>query len=344
MSAPRAKSRRDAERGTVLLSTLLVLSLMSAVALGLLATLRVSVDTARTLQEGAQADLYAQGAESFAQAQADQLAALDGPGLNAALAQAQPVLLPFDGGSIRARLRDGTHCLRLSGLAGANGKADAAEQARLQRLLEVLDVPRPDAARISAAAADWVDADTATLPNGAEDGTYLFRDPPHRTANTHFADISELRALEGMSEAVFRALRPHVCLGTPGGPTRFNVDSADARHLPVLAAILGGDAPGLAQAAALLDARPASGFGSTTALLSAPGLEGDARPAGFDPDVFVFAPDRVEVEAVIRYGEAERSRLLAFELGPNRAVRVHRDWGPDAFRPDLTPGEPSQTP
>ncbi|MGB6231150.1 MAG: hypothetical protein WBF53_13600, partial [Litorimonas sp.] len=97
------------DEGTVLLSTLLVLSLMSAVALALLATLRQSVDRTVQLEASAQAKLYLSGAREFAESRMRALAGLDDRALNALLLEAQPVVLPLDRGSIALAMSDGTH-------------------------------------------------------------------------------------------------------------------------------------------------------------------------------------------------------------------------------------------
>ena len=332
------------EDGTVLLSTLLVLSLMSAVALGLLATVRGSVRTAQYLGETAQADLYADGARDFAALQVARLAELDPPARNAALLAQAPIVLPFDGGSITATVRDGSHCLRLSGLSAGSGAANANERLRLAALIEALGAAPGEAQRLAAAAADYADADSEILPGGAEDGVYLFRDPPHRTANVPFTSIWELRAVDGMTEAVFQALRPHLCIGAPNVPSRFNLNTADRRHLPVLAAMLSeSDAP-YQDAARLLEARPMGGFDdiqeARLVLARSEPDDGPADPAeedGASDDPLVIEADRVEVEAVIRFGEAERVRVFVFEgLADGRPRLTHRDWGRHALRPRLT--------
>ena len=327
------------EEGTVLLSTLLVLSLMSAVAIALLATLRLSVERAATIRDYAQTDLYAQGAQDFARLRIEGLAELDGPRQNAALAAAEPIVLPFENGSITAVVRDGSHCFRLSDLADAGGRPDPVATARLARLMGyVWDDPFLGE-RMAAVAADWSDADSETLPGGAEDGVYLSRPLPHRTANTLMVSESELRALDGMTEAMFQALRPHVCIGVLGRPTRFNIDSAQAWHAPVLAALIGGDTA-LSDARALIEERPDGGYGQIDRLLAAPGFGEQARPELDAKTTFAFRPDRVEVEAVIQFGEVTRARRFAFEgLDVNRPHLSFRDWGRDTFRPDPAIGD-----
>ncbi|MEM7728391.1 MAG: type II secretion system minor pseudopilin GspK [Pseudomonadota bacterium] len=324
------------EEGTVLLSTLLVLSLMSAVALALLSTLRLSVARAAELDAIAQADLYAQGAQDFVQSQLDQIAGTDPVLLNARLRESEVVLLPFENGQIALTLSDGTHCLRLSALSGSNGVGLSAGELRLAALVEAVGADAIRARRVAAAATDWVDRDGQPRPDGAEDGAYMARRPvAYRTANVPMQSVTELRAVEGMDETLFRELLPHVCIGRPGVTSRFNINSAQARHAPVLAALLGGGRDAERIATELIAARPADGY-SKESLAVAPVLEGYEN-AAFDPGAITFSPQRVVAEVAVRFGPVERLRLLAYEtqdgegLDSGRPVLSYRSWGPEEF-------------
>jgi len=329
--------RRPTERddGTVLLSTLLVLSLMSAVALALLATVRTSVVRTAELSARSQADLYSQGARDFVQSQMDLIADIDGVALNERLASGEPIVLPFENGSITVAVSDGSHCFRLSALSSSAGLGSDTAQQRFGTLMQSLGVDQGRASRVAAAAVDWVDADSQVRPGGAEDGTYLSRQNAyggaHRTANVPMESATELRAINEMDEPLFRLLLPHVCIGTPGVATQFNVDTADARHAPVLAAILGGGPEADRIALELISARPANGYGSSAALLLAPPLQGYENSAAQFGDI-VFAPERIVAEAIIRFGPIEQMQLLAYEgLDSGQPALSYRAWGWEEF-------------
>lgn len=325
--------RRD--EGTVLLSTLLVLSLMSAVALALLATVRVSVIRTGDLSARSQADLYSQGARDFAQSQLDLIAGSEGAALNTQLLSSEPIVLPFDNGSITMVVSDGSHCLRLSALSTVDGIGSDTAQQRFNSLMQSLGVDAGRASRIAAAAVDWVDADSQARPGGAEDGTYLSRQTanggPHRTANVPMESVTELRAINEMDETLFRLLLPHVCIGTAGAVTQFNIDTADARHASVLAAILGGGPNAEQIALELIDARPSAGYGSSEALLAASALQGFENPAAQLSDI-VFAPQRIVAEVIIRFGPIEQMQLLVYEgLDNGQPALSYRAWGWEEF-------------
>lgn len=333
------KARNRGEQGTVLLSTLLVMSLMSAVALALLATVRTAVLRTGELGARAQADLYAQGAEDFVQSQLDVVAGLDGAVLNAQLTAGAPIVLPFDNGSISMAVSDGSHCFRLSALSTTAGLGSDTAQQRFASLMQAVGIDASRAARLAASAVDWVDADTQARPGGAEDGIYLSRQArpntqavgPHRTANVAMTSVTELRAIDDMNEGLFRTLLPHLCIGITGTLTQFNIDTAEARHAPVLAAILGGGSQAEQVAQDLIAARPDGGYDSQEVLLAQPALQGYDNAAAQISDI-VFEPVRVVAETIIRFGPIEQMQLLAYEgLDSGRPSLSYRAWGMDEF-------------
>lgn len=325
----KPQDKRDG--GTVLLSTLLVLTLMSAVALALLATVRTSVMRTGELAARSQADLYAQGARDFVQSQLNLVVGVEGAALNAQLTSGEPIVLPFDNGSITMAVSDGTHCFRLSALSSAAGLGSDTAQQRFDSLMQALGVDQNRAARIAAAAVDWVDRDSETRPGGAEDGTYLSRQDAHRTANVPMQSVTELRAINEMDEPLFRLLLPHLCIGTVGTQTQFNIDTATERHTPVLAAILGGGSQADQMAVDLIAERPPNGYGSEQALLAVL-VARDFDTAAVQLSDIVFAPKRVVAETIIRFGTVEQMQLLAYEgLDSGQPALSYRAWGWDEF-------------
>ena len=50
-----------------------------------------------------------------------------------------------------------------------------------------------------------------------------------------------------------------------------------------------------------------------------------------------FVTDRVEIEALITFGQIERARMFGFDGVDKGDVKLtYRDWGRAAFRPDLS--------
>jgi len=149
-------------------------------------------------------------------------------------AWAQPLPpLPVDGGEVRGALEDMQGRFNLNNLVNRDREVNQAEVDRFRRLL-VMAGAQP---RWASLMADWIDENSMTEPEGAEDGTYMAQNPPYRTANGLVATTTEMMALPGMTRDEFERIRPYVA-ALPAG-TAINLCTAKA---PVLAALSEGGA------------------------------------------------------------------------------------------------------
>ncbi len=324
-------TRSNKEDGAVLLTTLLVMGLMAALAVALIEDVRFAVKRTGHVQAYAQADWYAQGAEAFAQTYlSNQIKNLDGSQLNTIILNADPIIFPYEGGAMSLSLQDGSGCFDLRQLSTEPGRKV------FRQLLTVLGWNPATAARLTSIAIDWQDVDSQVLPDGAEDYTYLGRQPAYRTPNREFASITELRALETMTEAKYQTLRPFVCArGASGNSTSaggININTLTPRGMPLLAAVLGG-VDGMQVAQQLVTQRPAGGYVDEAQFLAAPALEGfTIKP---EMAVVTYVPDYIRIEADIVYLQARRRAAYEFSIEGSAAVRIYRGFGDEAMRPRL---------
>ena len=218
-------------RGVVLLSVLLIVALLSAIAIRMTSRHSLTVAQARH-SLGADLTLaYAIGAETMARQLLfrdwdDDPDKIDHYGD----AWAEPIspfeLNEYDNAFIEIQIRDLSACFNLNALAGNEA---AANQQRLKTLLRNLALPEA----IADAWLDWVDADEIATGFGAEDGEYLLASIPYRTANRAAADVSELRLLANIEPDQLAALQPHVCV-LPSIEQRINVNTASIEVLASL--------------------------------------------------------------------------------------------------------------
>lgn len=221
--------RAERQRGVALIGAVLVVSLVAVIATAMLREQHFAVRRTGNLIHGEQAYAYALGAETWARvilrrdAEEGSVDHLD---------EDWAVILPpiaVEGGIIEGRILDQQGRFNLNNLVDAQGKAQDGPINQYRRLLELLDLD-PD---LADALVDWMDADEQTrFPHGAEDDRYLSRLPPYRAANRPLADVTELRLIEGYSEAVLEQLLPQVA-ALPGG-TAVNVNTASAEVLASL--------------------------------------------------------------------------------------------------------------
>ena len=325
---------REKERGTVLLTTLLIMAVMAGVAVAIMDDIRFAVKRTINVGDYAQADWYVKGAEDFAESYiSSQLSPLEPIAKNTLFQEPQTFAFPFDGGSMILDVRDGTDCFALGSLVSEAGTADIVGARQFTNLLIALGWPDNDARSLAGVLTDWIDTDTQRGPNGAEDGDYLRRDPPHRTANTALSSVMELRSLEGMTEELYQSIRPYLCARGQGVKTRLNIDTAEPIDAFLLSSILGG--PNHYQTAQQIIAeRPQGGFGNLETLQSTAALQ---NFAGNEPayDQIVFEPNYLWVEVRVDYLNA--SRLVTYEYdvsGPSTEL-TYRGWGSESFRPTL---------
>ena len=132
---------------------------------------------------------------------------------------------------------------------GAGGAESASQeeprspsQQQFIRLLQVLEgedvaLTQQEAIAMTEVICDFMDGDNEPRPQGAEADNYRNLTPPYYPANQALMSISELRAVRGMTEEVFRALAPLVTVW-PSAGTELNVLTAS---LPMLRSLVLGD-------------------------------------------------------------------------------------------------------
>ena len=367
MSRPNQK-----EQGTVLLTTLLIMTVMAAITVALMDDIQLSVKRTINVQAYAQADWQADGAEDFVLAYLENDFADLAPEAKALLLQSRtPQVLPTPTGSITLTLKDASQCFNLNAVVNEAGARNDAAWREFAQLGQLLGLPENQATSLSSALVDWEDADQQQSTGGAEDGTYLRKNPPYRTADTALRGPEELRAVEGMDEELWELFKPFVCTGGTGVLPLINVNSLTAERTLVLAAALSGEQSGadmVPAAQAILRDRPLTGYASPdeyTEVLAATGIEGaEARAARLGLDV-----TSVFVEVVTQVGPAERVRSYRYDSsggglqarsgestenaenventergvspeggeGVDTAswVLTYRGWGRETFRPEI---------
>ena len=328
-------SRLGKERGTVLLTTLLIMAVMAAVSVAIMDDIRFAVKRTINVGDYAQADWYVKGAEDFAQSYiSSQLGPLDNTAKNELFKEPQTFSFPYEGGVMILDVRDGTDCFALGSLVTSEtGSADASAGPQFRNLLIALGWPENDARSLTGVLTDWIDSDTQRGINGAEDGDYLRRDPPHRTANTALTSVMELRSLEGMTEELYQSIRPYMCARGRGETTTFNINTAEPIDAFLLSAILGG--PDHYQTALQIIAeRPQGGYADQAALEASSAYQGFS---GNNPALgqIVYAPQYLWVEVRVDYLNASRLVTYEYDVSTADAQLTYRGWGSESFRPTL---------
>ncbi|WP_268934733.1 type II secretion system minor pseudopilin GspK [Sphingobium sp. CAP-1] len=323
----------DREQGAALLTVLLLVAVMAVVASTALE--RVALATRMTGNGGAvdQARAYADAGTEMARLRIADLTASNPAKITLAgdwLGTPQSV--PVPGGVAIARVTDGGNCFNLNSVV--SGESEAALKVRpigvtqFQSLLEVLGVDSRQAQGAANGLADWIDSDSVPQPGGAEDESYAQYARPYRTPNRMMIDPSELRAVAGITPAIYDLVKPWICALPVTDLSPININTLLPGQAPLFAMLLPGQLT-VAQARQLLAQRPADGYGSTVQFWALPSLAGLSPAAEVAEQVklktgFFGVTVSVEVGAT----QIVEQSLIDARESPARLAR--RSWGAGA--------------
>ncbi|CAM3226394.1 Type II secretion system protein K [Sphingomonas antarctica] len=273
----------DAERGAALLSVLLLVAILAVLAAAAVDRLRLATALASNVSGQAQARTYGYAAEALAMRRIGDLIHQDAARTTLAGDwNGVERRFPIDRGVAAATIDDAGNCFNLNSLvmgqAATGLTARPQAMAQFTRLMVLLGIPANNAGQVAAAAADWIDSDSAPLPGGAEDDLYLSLKPAYRTANTLMADMSELRAVAGVTPEIYTIVRPYVCALPTTDLSPVNVNTISERQAVLLAMLSPALEP--AAAARAIAARPTTGWADITTFRQSPALAALGDAAG----------------------------------------------------------------
>jgi len=321
---------KPGERGAALLAVLMLVALIATLAALAMDRLALATRLAGNARAIDQARGYALGAEGLATLIVDRLSdRAKGEASLPAGWVGETRSIPIEGGLIRARLGDGGSCFNLNSLVEGNTltgfTARPQMMDRLASLLLIAGVSPGGTRPIVAAITDWIDSDTTPQPQGAEDEAYARAPVPYRTANTLMADTSELRAVAGVTPAVYRALQPWVCALPVSEVAPLNVNILPPERAPLLAMLYGGRLP-LSQAAAILRARPRGGWADSGQFRQQPAIAALANVAGLSDEIAVRTRwFTLELDVTLDGAQVRETALIDGGIAPSRVVS--RAWG-----------------
>lgn len=324
---------RPGERGAALLTVLLLVAILGALAVVALEKMRLSTALAANSAALDQARAYGVGIESLLAARVDDLIAANPERTTLAGGwNGEKRRIPLPGGGVaEAVLRDGGNCFNVNSVADGDARTRltprAAGIAQFAALLRLLGVPERDAQHIAEATGDWVDSDLDPNRAGAEDSAYARAETPYRTGNTLIADISELRAVNGMNAEIYARVRPWLCALPSTELSPINVNTLAPSQAPLLA-MIAPQQVSVDAARNVLAGRPAAGWGSLTDFYRAPALAGLVLPL----DVQLQPQLRTRWYALdlrigLRGAELAERALVDARIAPARVVV--RRWGGD---------------
>ncbi len=232
-------------QGMALLTVLMLVAVMGALTATALETINRSVRMAGNSRVAMQARYTVLGAEVMALERIAALVGMAGERLPAGWSGREFTFpTPDNTGTIRARVSDGGNCFNLNSVADGGSpttlRARTSGIAQFTALMTTLGISEAQARRAAFTLADWIDADSSPLPLGGEDEAYTRLSPAYRTGNTMLAEVSELRAVAGITPEIYEVVRPWVCALPTTELSPINVNTLEAAQAPLLTMILPG--------------------------------------------------------------------------------------------------------
>ena len=319
---------RKREEGAALLTVLLLVAVMSALAVGVLDDIRFGLRRTANAETVGQAQWYALGAEAVARSRLARLAAQDPLRTPAGDWNGRWLLYPIDNGVIRARITDAGACFNLNSVVqGASEQWGRRELGLLQfvALLGALDISPRDAESLAETLADWIDSDGNRTTLGGEDDAYVSAAPAYRTSGTLLSEVSELRAIRGFTPEIYARIRPFVCALPTADLSPINVNLLDASNAVLLTMLMDGQLDPEA-AAQLIESRPDGGWRTVDEFWSNPVLQ-EQLPPDAALDQVSLRTRFFSLQAEVDYAGSEAVMTSLFEHQAAGPIRIAaRRW------------------
>jgi len=318
------------ERGAALLSVLLMVAVLAVIAATTLDRIALSTKLAVNGNALAQARMFTYAAENIAAARVEDLIARDAAQTTLAGAWlGKEQILPIPIGTASATIRDGGNCFNLNSVvteADGRYQASTTGQEQFVALMVILGINEGLARPVAAAAADWADSDTVPLPSGAEDDAYRGSIQPYLTANRLYAHPSELRAVRGVTPAIYAKLRGWICALPEPILSPVNVNTLSVEQAPLLVMLFPVNTLSPASARAYLAKRPASGYGSLIRFWEAPEMAA-LKPSSLVQEQVKLTSRYFLLDTKVSLGETALEGEAMIVGTPAPARVLWRSWG-----------------
>ena len=263
---------KSTQRGAALLIVLLLVASLSFVVLGLVERVSLSIDRTggvalrnELMWRAVSAEAVAREVIATAKTENRRSKIFFSP--DHPLFREGVVIPSVDGLGGELRFADAGRCFNVNVLSIRTEKKAVINELGL--LFESLGAASPDALRIASVISDWVDDDDEQEARGAEDGFYTALPTPFRTGGGRIADISELRAMNGISKSIYDQIAPFLCALPDAQHAVINLNTLREIDAPLISAMTSGKIS-VSLARDVINARPPGGWASVDEFWGAP--------------------------------------------------------------------------
>jgi general secretion pathway protein K len=201
--------------------------------------------------------------------------------------------VPLGAGEFSYRITDEASRLNLN----------AGDQARLDRLLDALEIDRSQREIISDSVQDWRDGNELHRVHGAESDYYLKLPVPYRARNANIQDESELLQIRGVTPELYFGTGGRPGLGSLVTAVAVNAASLNAAPPPVLKAVGLSDA----EIEEVVRTRARTPYPTVPGRFAGRGLTTGSAIFRIEAEGLVGGVGRGQVVAVVRRGRPGRT-------------------------------------
>ncbi|MBM7071113.1 type II secretion system minor pseudopilin GspK [Shewanella sp. 202IG2-18] len=319
------------QQGIALIIVLLIVAVVSAVAANITMRNQIAVKRTINLADYDQAYWYAISAEELAKKVLKQdLEDSEGKvHLQQYWAQAD-VIFPVENGQIKGTISDMRSCFNVNALS-VNAPKPSQNNGQQQKkplaveqftdLLINLGMEAFNAEKLAYNIKDYIDDGTQPNPFGGGDAAYESRDVPYRAARTLMSHRSELRAVIGVTQDVYRKLQPYVCAIPGNNQQVLNVNTIKVEHAALLAAMLQNKIS-VGEAESVINQRSGSGYDEITDFWNTPELSGIAGQNQLLKSAFSVKSEYFLLDAAAKVDDAVFRLESVLKVGKNNVVDV----------------------
>lgn len=228
------------QRGVALLVVLLMMALMTTIAVTMTNRMFVNLNRAESQLNYQQAYWYAMSVEALVRHAIKETIEDDDTVTLSQPWAVQDQIYPLDGGHAKGSVFDWQACFNVNGFRDVKADANGTNPflvIALQQLIESQEIDSYEAEVAAASTWEYIDSDdNVQSAVGVEDGEYLARNMPHLAPNSYIGDISEWRAVNGVSQQMYEKVSRFLC-ATPSSKVLVNVNTLTEEDAPILAAL-----------------------------------------------------------------------------------------------------------
>ncbi|MGF1762488.1 type II secretion system minor pseudopilin GspK [Aliivibrio kagoshimensis] len=324
---------RQKQRGVALIVVLLLLAIMTTIAAQMSDRMVVQFHRSENQSNHQQAYWYSVGVEALAIVAIKQSVKDNPDSVNLSQVWARDKQsYPLDYGTAVGYIVDKQACFNLNALAAAGQGNSIDQRPYLVRVwMNILENAGADnyiAETVADSSWEFIDSNQAVQSlSGVEDSSYEAFSPPYVTPNGLIADISELRAVNGVSATLFTEVQALIC-ALPTSTWQLNINTIKEKQAEIISALF-SPMLSLEDAQSVISDRPYEGWKSVDDFLATTAISViDDKVKNSAKPYLTVVSDYFELDSEVMVEQSRvRVRSLLHSEDENTVNVIRRRYG-----------------